>query len=447
MDAGVNIDANAQKPSRSWGNYFRYTHSDHNLLWRYQSLPEGKHPLLAYGLGRSYGDSCLNDQGTLLRTDALQNLISFDRENGLLCCESGITLATLIELLLPQGWFLPVTPGTKYVTLGGAVANDVHGKNHHRDGSIGCHVVSLELLRSDGQRLFCSATENPELFSATVGGLGLTGLITQVTLQLMPVNNGYLDDESFTCNNLDEMLQLFAASRQSHQYTVAWIDCLAKGKSLGRGIFSRANPAGRDTSLPAMPPLRGKKTVPFDFPGFCLNRYTVSAFNALYFRKLGASRKSTRMDYDRFFYPLDSLLQWNRIYGKRGFLQYQCVVVQQPRDALLALLRAISEAGQASFLSVLKELGDRSSPGMLSFPRKGMTLALDFPNRGDETLKLLNRLDDIVRESGGALYPAKDARMPAAMFAASFPQLDAFSQQIDPAFSSSFWRRVCPGKN
>lgn len=428
----------------SWGNYFHYAHKCHSPEWRYQALP-AQASLLPYGMGRSYGDSCLNENGTLIHTSALQNLIAFNRETGLLRCEGGVSLASLIDLTLPHGWFLPVTPGTKFVTIGGAIANDVHGKNHHRDGSFGCHVRCFELLRSSGERLLCSATENPALFSATIGGLGLTGLISWAEIQLIPVNNAFLEDESFTCDHLDDMLELFRASRESHQYTVAWIDCLASGSSIGRGIFSRANHC-RSKHLPQSANIRPKKSVPFFLPNGCLNRHTVKAFNAVYYRKLMARQKNSRIDYDRFFYPLDSLHHWNRIYGRRGFLQYQCVLVKDARDALFALLKKISHSGQASFLSVLKELGGTTSPGMLSFPRKGMTLALDFPNRGRETLALLSSLDEIVRESQGAIYPAKDARMSAEMFANSFPQLETFRPHIDPAFSSSFWRRVSNNK-
>jgi FAD/FMN-containing dehydrogenase len=342
---------------------------------------------------------------------------------------------------LPHGWFLPVTPGTKFVTVAGAIANDVHGKNHEHDGTFGRYVRSFALLRSDGSRHVCSPTDNNGLFSATIGGLGLTGLVIWAEIQLLKVQNAFVDDESFQCRNLDHCLQWFEQSSASHQYRVAWIDCLASGDSLGRGIFSRANHCN-NPDLPAMHVPGKKLVVPVTLPSFVLNQYTVSAFNALYYRKLGAVKKSARLDYDAFFYPLDNIHHWNRIYGSQGFLQYQCVVTQEPAAALQALLRRVARSGQASFLSVLKAFGGLASPGMLSFPRKGFTLAMDFPNRGQATLALLSDLDAIVCEAGGAIYPAKDARMPASMFHAGYPGIDNFSRYVDPGFSSSFWRRV-----
>lgn len=426
----------------SWGRYFHYQHNEYAMQWRSDALPNAA-PLLAHGLGRSYGDSCLNDGGTLVRMGALNRLIAFNKDTGVLRCEAGVTLADILDVCVPQGWFLPVTPGTKFVTVGGAIANDVHGKNHVADGSIGRHITAFELLRSSGEHVLCTQTHNRELFCATIAGLGLTGVITWAELQLTPVHNAFVEDESFQCDNIDHCLQFFEQSRSTFRYRVAWLDCLAQGSALGRGIFSRANHC-TNTSLPAMHQPRQKLSVPFTFPPYVLNRYSVQVFNALYYRKLRGRKKSARLDYDSFFYPLDNVHHWNRIYGPRGFLQYQCVVTRDVHTALRALLARIAQSGQASFLSVLKEFGDLPSPGLLSFPRRGYTLALDFPNLGSSTLALLNDLDAIVREAEGAVYPAKDARMSPAMFAASFPQLEAFAPHIDPQFSSSFWRRVHP---
>jgi FAD/FMN-containing dehydrogenase len=429
---------------RSWGRYFNYSHDERTMRWRQDALPISGATCLPYGLGRSYGDSCLNDGGVLINAQALDRLIAFDANAGILCCEAGVSLAGILQLCVPRGWFLPVTPGTKFVTIGGAIANDVHGKNHERDGTFGRYVRAFELLRSDGSRLRCSATENPEFYHATIGGLGLTGFVTWAEIQLLRVQNAFVDDDSFQCRDLEHCLQLFEQSRTSHQYRVAWIDCLAQGRSLGRGIFSRANHSSNN-SLPATHQQNNNKlTVPITFPPYVLNRYTVSAFNALYFRKLGAPEKKSRLDYDKFFYPLDNIHHWNRIYGPRGFLQYQCVVTREPSAALRALLLRIASSGQASFLSVLKEFGALESPGLLSFPRKGFTLALDFPNLGQSTLDLLNDLDAIVREAEGAVYPAKDARMSPEMFHLGYPAVEDFIQYIDPQFSSSFWRRVHP---
>lgn len=437
----------SKNTNQSWGRFFSYTHTDLSLNWLSESLPDTEKSVLPYGMGRSYGDSCLNDKGILLHSRNLNRLIAFDSATGVLRCEAGVTLQTILEFSIPRGWFLPVTPGTKFVTVGGAIANDVHGKNHNSVGTFGCHVRELELLRSDGSRLLCSAEKNTTLFSSTIAGLGLTGFVTQAELQLIPVNNAFIQEESIQCDNLDEMMALFQESDGQYQYTVAWIDCLAKDSQLGRGIFTRGNHC-TNTQLPKMHTPRKSLSVPFVFPPECLNQFTVNAFNQLYFRKLdllktgGGKRKASRMDYDRFFYPLDAIQHWNRLYGPRGFIQYQCVLVDTALEGMKELLRVIAQSGQPSPLNVLKDFGAVQSPGLLSFPRKGLTLALDFPNRGNKTLQLCDALDNVVRQCNGALYPAKDSRMSPAMFASSFPQLENFKQHIDPQFSSSFWRRV-----
>jgi FAD/FMN-containing dehydrogenase len=432
-----------KKARHSWGRYFNYFSEEHTICWRQDNLPLTQKSLLPHGLGRSYGDSCLNDNAAMVHTRLLDHAIAFDSSTGLLRCEAGVSLAEILDMCVPLGWFLPVTPGTKFVTVGGAIANDVHGKNHYRDGTFGRHVIAFELLRSDGSRLLCSPGLNAGFYKATIGGLGLTGLVTWAEIQLLRVENAFVDDDSFQCKNLDHCLQLFDQSRESHQYRVAWIDCLAQGASTGRGIFSRANHCA-NPALPVMHQAKSKLSVPFTFPPRVLNKYTVSAFNALYFRKMGKPQNSSRADYDTFFYPLDNVHHWNRIYGSRGFMQYQCVLAKEPRAALLALLERIARSGQASFLSVLKEFGELASPGMLSFPRKGFTLALDFPNLGQSTLDLLNNLDAIVREAEGAIYPAKDARMSPDMFRSGYAMIEEFQTYIDPHFSSSFWRRVQP---
>lgn len=427
-------------PSHAWGRYFNYQHRPVRLADRHSDIPSTPTCFLPYGNGRSYGDSCLNDAGYLVETRSLNHFIEFDTERGIIRCEAGVTLAMLHEISIPKGWFVAVTPGTKYVTVGGAVANDVHGKNHWNAGTFGCHVREFELLRSDQERLLCSPTSNPELFAATIGGLGLTGIITWVELQLHPVHNGYIDTENFQCGSLEHCLHLFETSRDAYEYRVAWIDCLASGNALGRSIFTRGN---LNTKLPNEPlSTPSQWYVPFSFPHGVLNGLSVKAFNALYYRKLMQPRTNGPCRYDSFHYPLDSLLHWNKIYGPRGFLQYQCVLVDEPEQGLRELLNVISAAGQASFLSVLKELGPIRSPGLLSFPRQGYTLALDFPNRGKSTLQLLDKLDAIVKSSRGALYPAKDARMSSAMFTSAYANIDAFTAHIDPKISSNFWRRV-----
>lgn len=431
---------------QSWGRYPPARQSILQLRWASDALPlpaTGGVTLLPYGQGRSYGDSCLNDGGTLLLTQGLDRFIHFDRDGGLLRCEAGVTLAEILRLIIPQGWFLPVTPGTQFVSVGGAIANDVHGKNHHRAGTFGCHVTRFELLRSDGRRLVCSPQENAEWFAATVGGLGLTGLITWAEIRLRPIANPFIATETIRFANLDEFFELSAAAEADYEYTVAWLDCLASGRRFGRGLFMRGNHAAQQLS--GLPPVSKPKNrpFPFDAPNWMLNNLSIRAFNLAYYHRQRSKTASSLSHFAPFFYPLDAILAWNRIYGRRGFLQYQCVV---PDDSGHTVIRSILEkivaSGQGSFLSVLKTFGDVPSPGLLSFPRKGVTLALDFPMRGAGTLELLNELDVIVRQAGGAVYPAKDARMSPESFQAYYPRWQEFSQYIDPEFSSSFWRRV-----
>jgi len=426
---------------RSWGGLPNASHTLVTLGHRDRPLPRSDAPMLPHGLGRSYGDSCLNDQGALLMTRGLDHWISFDREQGLLECEAGVSLAEILELILPAGWFLPVTPGTRHVTVGGAIANDVHGKNHHRTGTFGAHVRSFELLRSDGSRRTCSRTENARWFRATVGGLGLTGLITRATLTLRPVVSRKIDVEEFRMANLQEFFQLAEASDLTHEYTVAWVDCLASGAETGRGIFMRGNHSQTPGSL--NPDTPRPLSVPIHAPGWLLNHTSVKAFNHLYMRKVRGKQHRKTEDYLPFFYPLDKLDQWNRLYGRRGFYQHQCVVPHEGEGgAIFEILDRIGRSGQASFLAVLKLFGDQPPEGLLSFPRPGVTLALDFPNRGDSTLSLMRELDEVVMKAGGALYPAKDARMRADHYRQFTPALDTFTPYIDPAFGSSFQRRV-----
>lgn len=424
----------------SWGRYPKAHQRLLPLTWRSDPLPLPKDgPVLAVGLGRSYGDACLNDGGTLLTARGLSRWIDFDEASGVVRCEAGVSLAELLALAVPKGWFLPVSPGTQFVTVGGAIANDVHGKNHHVAGTFGRYVRAFELLRSDGSRLLCTPTENAELYAATIGGLGLTGLITWAEVALQPSPNAWMETESVRFGNLEAFFALSAESAD-WPYSVAWVDCLAKGAQLGRGLFSRgrhAAPFDGATRKVAS----GMISVPVDAPGFLLNRLTVQAFNALYYRKQRAKVLEARVHYRPFFYPLDALGHWNRLYGKRGLLQWQCVV-PVGTDAIRRILEEISRAGEGSPLAVLKTFGEVASPGLLSFPRPGVTLALDFRNRGSRTLALLDRLDAIVREHQGALYPAKDARMSGATFRQGFPQWERLAALADPRFSSSFWRRV-----
>ncbi|MGL4976165.1 MAG: FAD-binding protein, partial [Bosea sp. (in: a-proteobacteria)] len=398
---------------------------------------------------RSYGDSCLNDGGGLIETKAFAAIRSFDPVTGLLVAEPGLLLGDILAMCVPQGWFLPVTLGTRFVTLGGAVANDVHGKNHHRAGTFGCHVGHLVLARSDGTMLTCSSTQNAEMFAATIGGMGLTGLITEIGVQLMPITSPLMAQETRQFGSLAEFFQLARASDLSHDYTVAWIDALASGLDLGRGVFFRANhatgepkPAGQEASA------SGQRQLPFPLtpPIPLINRLTLKAFNTLY----RAANKTTdtvrNVPYGPFFYPLDRIANWNRAYGPRGLRQFQCVLpIGDAPAAITEMLRLTQSAGEASFLTVLKLFGDKPSPGMMSFPMPGATLTLDFPNRGARTEKLLAQLDAITIQANGRVNPYKDARMSAATFEASFPHWRDFARHIDSGFSSSFWRRVTEG--
>ena len=425
----------------SWGRYPKTAHQHvHKPAWNDQ-IPEilkaaAPGSLLPYGLGRSYGDSCLNAGRELVDCRRLNRILGFDESTGILSCEGGVSLSDILDVFLPRGWFLPVTPGTRFVTVGGAIANDVHGKNHHRAGTFGAHVSQIGLHRSNDGLVICNSDLNSEMLRATIGGLGLTGLIAWADVQLKRVRGPLIDAESIPFQSLKSFLDLSRESDGRFEYTVAWLDCFA-GKN-ARGIFFRGNhsaESGKITSSILSP------KVPFALPGWVLNRYTIKAFNTAYYRAHARKGKSV-VPCDSFFYPLDSIRQWNLLYGKKGFLQYQCVIPESNVEAFGELLELIAHSGMGSCLGVLKQFGSAPPEGMLSFPRPGLTLALDFAMRGERTLQLLRSLDPIVLQSGGALYPAKDARMSPALFEASFPQWRSFVPFIDPKMSSSFWRRV-----
>jgi FAD/FMN-containing dehydrogenase len=410
------------------------------VVWRSEaaSLLRGDGPVLAYACGRSYGDSCLNDGGTLLDVRRLDRLIAFDRATGRLRCEAGVTLAEILSLAVPRGWFLPVVPGTRWVSVGGAIANDIHGKNHHRAGTFGGHVTALELVRSTGERIECGPAD--PLFQATVGGLGLTGLILSAELQLRRVPGAGIAMEQIRFSSLDGFFEL-AAEDHAWEYTVAWVDCLAGGSRLGRGIYLRGEHVALEADSPDVLDAT-RLTVPVNAPVSLVTGLTMRAFNAAYYRRQLSRRQRLTVPYPSFFFPLDAVADWPRLYGNRGFLQYQCVVPDLPGGAIRPILDRISRSGEAASLAVLKRFGDVRSPGWLSFPRPGLTLAVDFAHRGTATLALLEDLDAIVREAGGAVYPAKDARMSARSFAAFYPAADRLEAARDPRFSSSFWRRV-----
>jgi decaprenylphospho-beta-D-ribofuranose 2-oxidase len=399
-----------------------------------QSIVKNSDQLVARGLGRCYGDSALSQN--IVSTLKYNRILAFDERTEQVTCESGVSLAEIIEAFVPRGWFLPVTPGTKFVTVGGAIASDVHGKNHHIEGSFSNHVTSIDILLSDGSIATCSKTNNSSLFWATCGGMGLTGIILQATFSLKRIESAYIKQKTIKVSNLDAVMEAFEAS-ESYTYSVAWIDCLARGKSQGRSILTLGEHAILPDLKPGTPPLQLPKklklAVPLDFPSFALNSLSVKAFNFLYYHKAPDKSTESIIDYDAFFYPLDNIHHWNRIYGKRGFTQYQFVLPRESSKAgLKEILNRISRSGQGSFLAVLKLFGKQDN--LISFPKEGYTLALDFAIN-NKVFPLLDELDKIVLEHGGRLYLTKDVRMNAETFRKSYGNSETFIQlkhQLDP---------------
>ncbi|MEM1413371.1 MAG: FAD-binding oxidoreductase [Myxococcota bacterium] len=442
----------AQRALSGWGNFTVETCAVHRpSSWgALQECVAAGGTLISRGLGRSYGDSSLNEAGVIDQT-GLSRFLDFDADAGVIECESGVSLGEIIEVVQPRGWFLPTTPGTKFVTVGGAIAADVHGKNHHADGSFGDFLEHFHLLLASGEIVRCSPTENPDLFGATIGGMGLTGLVLSARFRLHPVQTAYYDVTFRRTKDLDESLRTFADTDGDYRYSVAWIDCLAKGRSLGRSVVMVAKDAqveqlkGRRRATPLSTPPKRKLAVPFQAPSYALNPLTVRAFNTVYY----AANKSTQklVDWDTFFYPLDSVLHWNRIYGRRGFVQYQALLPKETsRDGLVALLERIARQNQASFLAVLKSCGERGR-GWMSYLFPGHTLALDFPNFGPELMPFVAELDKILLDHGGRLYLAKDAMMDPVTFRTMYPEAErflAYKGEVDPEgrFQSAQARRV-----
>ena len=406
---------------------------------------------IARGLGRAYGDAALNRDSGVIVLDRCNRFLAWDENAGILACESGVSLAEIIRDFLPRGWFLPTTPGTKYVTIGGAIAADIHGKNHHVDGSFGNFVLDLDLLTASGDVLTCSPTQNAPLFWATLGGMGLTGIILSARIYLRRVESVYVNATYRRTTNIDETLECFQATSNHYRYSVAWIDCLASGESLGRSVLMLANDS-RVVDLPSSLrhrpltlPRKRELSVPFSLPAFLLHPSNVKAFNALYY---ASHRDNQRLvDYDTFFYPLDNILHWNRAYGRRGFIQYQALLpLKTSRSGLIELLEEIVRSQKASFLGILKSCGP-ATRGLLSYLSPGHTLALDFPNTGEDLRHLTRELDRILLKHGGCLYLAKDSMTTAATFASMYPNLNEFravKARVDPnnQFVSSQAKRV-----
>lgn len=390
-------------------------------------LIAGRTGVIARGNGRAYGDAAVGEQVTL-STRSLNRICAFDRQSGRITVEAGLLLSELLSVVVPLGFFPPVVPGTKFVTIGGMIASDVHGKNHHRDGGFGDHVERLTLALPNGDVLSCARDENAELLDATIGGMGLTGTIVNATFVLKRIETGFLRQTTIVAPDLATAIAALSRTGDA-TYTVAWIDCLARGASLGRSLIFAAEHAGRlelaasDPAAEAFPPSRlGRLSVPVDLPGWTLNRFSVSAFNEAYFR-LGAAKagEPRLVEWDPYFFPLDGVGGWNRIYGRRGFLQYQCVIpTAQAEPVLSEILERVSRHGSASFLAVLKQL--RAGHGLLSFPMEGFTLTLDLPV-SEGVFALLDAFDALVVASGGRLYLAKDARQSRSTFEAGYPNL------------------------
>jgi len=421
-----------KKRVANWGNYpvleteektFSFTEQITDTLLQSDGI-------IARGNGRCYGDASLANH--TISTLKYDKILAFDTEKGIFECQAGITLDQILEVIVPKGWFLPVTPGTKFITVGGAVASDVHGKNHHVDGAFSAHVLEMDVITSSRETITCSPTLHSDLFWATCGGMGLTGIITRVVFDLKKIETSYIKQKQIKAENLEELLELFEKYNH-YTYSMAWIDCLKKGKNFGRSILI----IGEHATLEDLPdnkkqaPLKlpGKRqiTFPFTLPSFVLNTFTVKAFNFFYYSKNIRKEINNIVSYEPFFYPLDAILHWNRGYGKRGFVQYQFVLPLEHKQGLIQILKKISDAGLGSFLAVLKVFGKQDD--LISFPMEGYTLALDFPVR-EGLFKFLDELDEIVLQYNGRLYLSKDARMKPEIFWRSYSNASKFANII-----------------
>lgn len=396
------------------------------------------HDIIARGNGRCYGDAALSEN--IFSTRRLNKFISFDRLNGVIECESGVLLSDVLEVIVPQGYFLFVTPGTKFVTVGGAIASDVHGKNHHAEGCFSEYVLEFSIMTEKGELLKCSRAENSEKFWATIGGMGLTGIILSARFKLKNIETSYIRQEIIKAENLDQIFALFEES-ESWTYNVAWIDCLQKNEKLGRSILMRGEHAFKH-EIPRKlqeKPLKIKKalapSIPFYFPGFILNRFTVKLFNLLYYNKQPQKIVKNFVHYEPFFYPLDVISDWNKIYGKKGFIQYQMVIPKENgKEGMRKILKTIADSGNGSFLAVLKLFGSGNPEAYNSFPVEGYTLALDFKVNA-KLSSLVSKLDDIVEEFGGRIYLTKDSM--------SRPSLTNYLQNVkNPKFVSLQQKRI-----
>ena len=417
-----------KKQIANWGNYPAMEADEESFVFDDQldKLIRKDESFIARGNGRCYGDASLSER--TISTLKYDKILSFDKQSGIFECQSGITLDQILKVVVPAGWFLPVTPGTKFITIGGGLASDVHGKNHHVDGSISNHILEMDVVLASDDVITCSPENHADLFEATLGGMGLTGVISRVVMRLKKIETSMIRQKQIKAENLQELISLFHEYKD-YTYSVAWIDCLKKGKHFGRSILMLGEHAGLNdlADIQKIDPLKLPKnkqiTFPFNLPSWVLNKFSVKAFNFLYYGKNFKKEINNVVSYEPFFYPLDAVLYWNRMYGKAGFVQYQFVIPLDAKDGLVAILNRIAGEGLGSFLAVLKVFGKQES--MISFPKEGYTLALDFPVR-DGLLEFLDELDQLVLKYNGRLYMSKDARMKPETLVAGYPELEKF---------------------
>lgn len=435
----------------NWGNYpvIEAQFAEPPELRLAKDFIAQAHPVIPRGMGRCYGDSAL--QKHILSTQKLNAFLQFDEDSGILSCQAGVTFDDILSIFVPRGWFLPVTPGTKFVTVGGALASDVHGKNHHAEGTFSNHVISFKIITPDGNELTCSRNENQTLFNLTCGGMGLTGLIIEATFRLKRIETAYIRQEKIKAQNLDEIISLFEESA-SYTYSMAWIDCLTKGKRLGRSIMMRGENAtlaelnNLQRKNPLIPHKKARLNIPFYFPSFALNSFSVKAFNTLYYHKQFQKSVTNLVHYDTFYYPLDAIHHWNRIYGKNGFTQYQFVIPKtHGREGLTELISFIGKHNMGSFLTVLKLFGAQPE-NFLRFPMEGYTLAMDFKIQ-PKLWKFLDEMDAMVHHFGGRVYLTKDVRMNKSFLMQTYPQAHEFEKHYsalnpDNKFSSLQSQRI-----
>jgi decaprenylphospho-beta-D-ribofuranose 2-oxidase len=421
-----------KKQIANWGNYPVIEANEESFAFpeQLQELLSRGESFIPRGNGRCYGDASLAN--TTISTLKFDKILSFDRLGGVFECQSGLTLDQILEVVVPAGWFLPVTPGTKFITVGGAVASDVHGKNHHIDGSFSNHILEMEIVLSSKETIHCTPQINNDLFEATCGGMGLTGVISRVKFQLKKIETSFIRQKQIKAANLEELIHLFDEYNH-YTYSVAWIDCLKKGRDFGRSILMLGEHAEekdlseKQKQEPLQLPKKKQINFPFNLPSWVLNAFTVKAFNFLFYSKNFKKEINNVIGYEPFFYPLDAILHWNRGYGKKGFVQYQFVLPLEAKNGLVEILNRISDKGLGSFLAVLKVFGKQES--IISFPREGYTLALDFPVK-DGLLEFLDELDQIVLRYGGRLYMSKDARMKPEILRQGYPDLQKFKDIV-----------------